>query len=370
MRFQLSGPFIFLPWLLALLFFSGCGPSADYARLPLSAGSTTFKKSGEDAKLPVFYLTTRKRTDSQSPHDYYSGRRHGAGQGGIAAVEVSRAHRIGNVRSLLGSDPPTIRMDQAPSTFKTPDAFYKKLGEALVLPDNQSRDLLIFVHGYNITFEASIVRAAQLAYDIGGNLVPVAFSWPSEGHTELYVTDENNVDISAPALLDFLTELNTRFPNTKIHLIAHSLGGHVTLHALQRAKLANRPQFLANLIFAAPDVDRDEFIAAFKHDKVHELAGRTTLYVAEADKPLAASELLHGKYRRAGQAGPQTIVMADVDTIDVSLCDSSLSGHSYLSDNRAVLDDLRLLLVHDKPPGQRNLYQTRRDQFVCYLVRP
>ena len=51
-------------------------------------------------------------------------------------------------------------------------------------------DVLLFVHGYNTSFEAAILRTAQLVHDLGFPGKGVTFSWPSEGTLDGYVRDE------------------------------------------------------------------------------------------------------------------------------------------------------------------------------------
>ena len=85
------------------------------------------------------------------------------------------------------------------------------------------------------------------------------------------------------------------------------------------------------VIFAAPDIDRDRFIqlaAKFKG-----CAARFTLYASSRDVALLASKFVHG-YPRAGEAGEALLVVDGVDTIDASLVDTSLVGlrHSYFGD--------------------------------------
>jgi esterase/lipase superfamily enzyme len=44
-----------------------------------------------------------------------------------------------------------------------------------------TREALVFVHGYNVTFETAARRTAQLAYDLNFRGVPLMYSWPSKG---------------------------------------------------------------------------------------------------------------------------------------------------------------------------------------------
>ena len=54
-------------------------------------------------------------------------------------------------------------------------------------------EALIFVHGYNVTFEDAARRTAQVAYDIKFGGVATFYSWPSNGQTLTYSWDEESV---------------------------------------------------------------------------------------------------------------------------------------------------------------------------------
>ncbi|MFK5047928.1 alpha/beta hydrolase, partial [Klebsiella pneumoniae] len=68
---------------------------------------------------------------------------------------------------------------------------------------------------------------------------------------------------------------------------------------------------LGQIVFAAPDIDRDRFVqlaARFKG-----CARRCTLYASSRDVALLASKVVHG-YPRAGEAGEALTVVDGVDT--------------------------------------------------------
>ncbi|MEI8347269.1 MAG: alpha/beta hydrolase, partial [Pseudomonadota bacterium] len=96
----------------------------------------------------------------------------------------------------------------------------------------KKEDILVFVHGYNNTFEFGSLRLAQLVNDIRFAGQAVLFSWPSEGSAleSAYRRDEVKAESSHPALLKVLTQLVEKWRQSepakrgKIHLIAHSMG--------------------------------------------------------------------------------------------------------------------------------------------------
>jgi esterase/lipase superfamily enzyme len=118
-------------------------------------------------------------------------------------------------------------------------------------------------------------------------------------------------------------------------------------------------------------MDAAEFASRMSDDGLTGLAARTTLYAGYNDRALEFSERIHGRtYPRAGRAGKSIVVAPGIDTIDVSLNDASLTGHSYYGDNRAVIQDLFMLLILGAAPEQRNLFHATKDGLRYWLIRP
>ena len=216
-------------------------------------------------------------------------------------------------------------------------------------------EAFVFVHGYNVTFEAAAMRTAQLSYDLEFAGTPILFSWPSTGYTHLYTTDENNVAWAIPHLKQFLTDLIERSGAKRIHLIAHSMGNRALTNALAgladefRNEQPKPPKPFQDVVLAAPDVDAE----IFRRDlapKIVELARRVTLYASSNDQALRLSRKVHGGYPRAGETGDNLVVIDGVDTIDVSDVDKSALGHSYVGDNLFVIADLVQLITAAAPP--------------------
>jgi hypothetical protein len=76
------------------------------------------------------------------------------------------------------------------------------------------------------------------------------------------------------------------------------------------------------------------------------------LYASSRDRALMLSRYFHN-YQRLGETEPQLIVANGMDTIDASLVDTSLLGHSYIGDVQSIVSDLRDLVVSGKRPKER-----------------
>jgi esterase/lipase superfamily enzyme len=202
---------------------------------------------------------------------------------------------------------------------------------------------VIFVHGYNVSFEEAALRAAQIGFDLQVPGITAFFSWPSRGTFVGYHADEAAVEASATHLADFLEQFVRESGATRVHVLSHGMGVRGLLRAFRsiRQQAIGRSVPFGQLILAAPDVDSD----VFRHDVVPgtRLAERTTMYVSSRDSALASSAILAG-YHRAGYTPPVTIV-SGVDTVDASGVDLSYLGHGYYGEARAVLTDMHALLV-------------------------
>src|SRR5262249_17962534 len=86
------------------------------------------------------------------------------------------------------------------------------------------REALIFVHGYNVSFEDAARRTAQLTHDLGFQGIPAFYSWPSNGFSVAYTWDEQSAVWTEPHLKEFLEFLADNGKLERIHVIAHSMG--------------------------------------------------------------------------------------------------------------------------------------------------
>jgi esterase/lipase superfamily enzyme len=212
-------------------------------------------------------------------------------------------------------------------------------------------EALLFVHGYNNTFEYACKRTAQIAHDLEFPGVPMMYSWPSAGSAAQYTVDDGNADWSLPHFEKFLQMVAKETGARTVHLVAHSTGSRLLAKTLE-AMARSRGQRIAfeQVVFAAADVDAADFRAQYV-PAIASLAKRITMYVSAADKALLASQKLR-KYPRAGEAGANMLVMEGIDTIDVSPIDTTFLGHSYLT-TKPVFQDLLNLLRSGGGPGER-----------------
>lgn len=258
------------------------------------------------------------------------------------------------------------------------DPYFQALRAAVqAAPD---KEVVVFIHGFNNTFEDAGKRLGVLCYDMDFNGVPVLYSWSSRGGTMgilAYARDESMVEKTKRPLADFLTDVVTAARAggaTRVNVAAHSMGNRALVGALQRlAENGPEGRLIDEVVMAAPDVMAEGFEATEwrylrRPDGKPGPVGRFTLYASDDDKALTTSKLLHGG-TRLGQAGAELVVLPGLETIDATGVDfSELDlNHSYFG-GRRVTRDLRALFAKGATPVERHLEERKRPPLAFWLL--
>lgn len=318
----------------------------------------------EQGVVPLYFVTNRAPV---TPDQGFFGVQEGEGIScGLARVTIPvAAHRMGQVERPAWwrplADPHDSRRYVVVGDVEqlTPESFHHRLGR-----DAGMDDLVLFLHGYNVTFEEAAQRAAQLAYDlrIRGRLL--LFSWPSQGALAWYLADEERAALSA-APLHALLRLLADGPWGRVHLLAHSMGNRVLLSGLVDRPWPNDK--LSQIVLVAADLPVSLFRQKFP--LIRNRGDRYTSYVSHRDRALWLSSLLHRIERVGISRGGEPFVAEGLETIDASAVDTGLLGlgHSYFGDERSVLSDLGYLLREGLPAGRRGF---ARDEERGYWYFP
>lgn len=168
----------------------------------------------------------------------------------------------------------------------------------------KSRRVMVFVHGFNNTFEDSVYRFAQIVHDSGADVAPVIFTWPSRASVFDYNYDKESTNYSRDALEQILRAI-AREPEVKdITVMAHSMGSWLTVEALRQMAIRDGRvnAKITDVILASPDLDVDVFSKQFlAMGKQHP---RFTLFTSRDDRALALSRRISGNIDRLGQIDP------------------------------------------------------------------
>lgn len=229
------------------------------------------------------------------------------------------------------------------------------------------QDVLVFIHGYNTSFENAAIQAVQMKADLNFPGPVILFTWPSLGETLGYFTDKGNAKKTISPLADYLNYLaegdqNGKFPPPgKINVLAHSMGNWVFLNAIGLLNAQKRflRSSLNKVILAAPDVSRVSFMQWAP--VVVSGSKNVTLYYSRKDTALDLSHIIH----RGVRAGATVNYVLGVDAIDVDNVNHRWirSGHSAYSASDKVLTDIALNLLYDVPVWKRSppLFPTHRE---------
>jgi esterase/lipase superfamily enzyme len=290
---------------------------------------------------------------------------------GICDVTIPAAHASGEIErpSILHLE---VREDVARHVVlqstepQAEDEFFSQLRTTVESADRS--EVFVFVHGYNVTFDGAARRTAQIAHDVGFSGAPIFFSWPSQGGLLKYTVDENNVEWAVPHLRKFLIDVTRRSGAQSVNLIAHSMGNRALTAAMRelQQQLGEETALFNQIILAAPDVDAE----IFRRDLAPALvqsARRVTLYASSNDQALLASKQVHG-HARAGDSGTGLVVLPGIETIDVSMLDTSLLGHSYYGSSDPILLDIRGMIREALPAAQRPFLLPRSYGGLTYWV--
>lgn len=207
---------------------------------------------------------------------------------------------------------------------------------------SQGRDILIYVHGYNQTFESAALDAARLSEGIVFHGDTLLFSWPSRAGLLDYAYDRESAMWSRDALERLLDRLMAAPGAGRIHIVAHSLGTMLTLESL-RQLYAHRGEAAAErigaIVFAAPDIDMDVFSSSLP--RLGSLARRITVIIASNDLALAVSRRIAGGVARVGDADKAELERLGVRVVDASQQGWGIVNHDLFLSNAAVRQVIR-----------------------------
>lgn len=307
----------------------------------------------------TFFATNRAATGNAAPEKYFGSDRRADLQYGKAVISIPTARSPGDLNL-----PSLWRFELTPDPSKhfvfkslTPlDANDARAQLAAAIKASPKQSLLVFVHGYNVSFFDAAMRTSQLAHDLSFQGEAIFFSWPSAAITAKYAHDEEAVQLSEPAFDRFLDDLGQTGANDII-LVAHSMGNRLVTKVLSdRASRGKPTPNLRELLLAAPDINAEIFKEQILPGLAKLQGTHRSIYASSSDLALRASKIVHD-YRRVGETIGGVLTFADFETIDASSAAPTLRsfGHSYVVDSAKVLGDIAETIDLRFGAEQRNL---------------
>jgi esterase/lipase superfamily enzyme len=212
-------------------------------------------------------------------------------------ISIPAAHKADAVE--WPGDPPNPATDFV--TVEAASLSHAEFRDGIAAEDDR-RSIRLFVHGYNNSFQETVYRLAQITADAHDHRVAVLFAWPSKANPLSYSADRAAAAAAAASTegLARTIEILAERPRTQIVLLAHSMGGWLTMETLAKMSRELRQatfERFSNVVLAAPDID----VADMVHQL--EIIGRLprplTLLVSSDDTALILSRIITGG-RRVG----------------------------------------------------------------------
>ncbi len=330
-------------------------------------------------KKTVYYATDRNLQPNAAPGEVYGTKRTESGElsYGTCTVSIPESHRSGHIeRPFLGlkflesTDYHFVLIDVRP--LAKVDMFARLAHTpAATSGDTTANDILVFIHGFNQSFEAAAKRTAQIAIDLDFHGAPMLYSWPSNDSLYGYWSDREDVNWSVAHLEQLLVELRDNIPDKGVHLVAHSMGNQALIGALNRIALRSQsaqvPLF-KNIILAAPDFDARLFQEQISRDVVS-LAAHWSIYTSEKDTALLYSGDINDA-KRLGVPLPTVQGMHVIDASGVEVTPWSVPEfHSYYATKLVVIQDMTRILK-GVSPLMRGLIPKNGNPFLWMLKLP
>lgn len=295
---------------------------------------------------------------------------------GTLTVTLPPGHVTGQVErplsvlsfQLRGEDPMRdVVISDLRSVGTDYDAWLDEVKQAAREDGGAGKDAVIYVHGFNVSFENAARLAGQLAADLDFAGVPMMYSWPSNGGLLSYVADYDAALDATEAFNHFLDLVNLEKSGVRrVHVIAHSMGNWLVANALRErwlrqgtSALARKP--IEQLVLAAPDVWADRFRERFLAT-LPKLAAQVTLYVSDGDRALQTSKTLRDDRPRVGlREGLRALHLDAVhpegfDAVDATGLPSDFLDHSYYASNQSMISDIYCVLL-GSPANRRQLIE-------------
>jgi esterase/lipase superfamily enzyme len=275
------------------------------------AGVDRNKQIGEAVVTQVFFATNRA-ADPTKPN--------GFGSGIVAEDPNAILYAVCDVPS-----PETGQIGAI--SDRTMGRFSDAATEAIV---GGGKNLFVFIHGFDNSFEDALSRAAfnadwyRASTQPDADTVVIAFTWPSKGELigsplkpldSAYWDDQGMAGASGFHLGHFFSEIDrlraiyaVRNPTGRLFLLAHSMGNW----ALQAAmgwwyQQQQQPDDMFDeVVLAAADEVADSFEApnGARLSRIADLAKRVTIYSSRKDAILQVSAVLNN-HARLGEDGPK-----------------------------------------------------------------
>ncbi|MBU3728103.1 MAG: alpha/beta hydrolase [Phycisphaerales bacterium] len=287
------------------------------------------------------------------------------------ALDMTMVDQVGEVvltpQSLEVVDGQLKRNAESAAQLETAKAEFLALVKSK-LDHSPSKDVYLYVHGFNNSFYDAVARAAILWHSISRQGVFIAYTWPAGyGGPFGYFYDRESGEFTIFHLREMLKVLVELPELERLHIIAHSRGTDVATTALRELNIGYRAQGLdphtalklETLMLAAPDLDVEVFAQRFWLENLGAVAKRTVVYFSSEDDAIGVSSWLFGSKTRIGALSQikfspaQGELLKQMPQIQLVECQVSgfASSHAYVFGNPAAMSDVVAVLRDRRDAG-------------------
>ncbi len=295
----------------------------------------------------ILVATTRERDDR--PGTLFNGDRASATDYAELTVSIPPSHKQGEIEwaTTPPGDPNNDFVVRDEKYLDGDKAFVQALNAELARRPRGSRNVFLFIHGFNTMFAEGLYRLAQLAHDSKAPGLPVLFTWASRGKASAYVYDLNSATAARDGLehtLRLLLASNAE----QVNVLAHSMGNWVTVEAFRQIKISgdlDHADKIGYVFLAAPDIDIDVFKSQMRRFG----KPRKPFYIvlSNDDRALFLSRTIAGGVTRVGDS-PDVAELAALGATVIDLSDvkaTDPTNHDKFAQLAAVAPELRGVLA-------------------------
>jgi len=295
----------------------------------LSSGGSTFDAAELSTNPTLLVATTRKPVNGARVRPWYGSER--AARLSVARAKLTPPSDGRFSLNAVGLD--DWRLDAIEPASEIGDLYAEPGG---------TRDVLIYVHGFNQTFESAALDAARISDGIRFRGETMVFSWPSKANLFDYGYDRESAMWSRDALDQVLTGLMASPITGRIYVVSNSIGTMLTMEAL-RQLYARRGvaavKKIGAVVCASPDIDMDVFSSSVK--RIGPLAKKITVITATNDRALAVAGWIAGGVARVGAAEKVELERMGLQVVDASQESWGVINHDLFLSNAHIWKVIR-----------------------------
>ncbi len=300
--------------------------------------------AAEPRSVAVFVVSTRKGEHGASSE---AGVANGA-RFSLQMIGVPPGHEPGKVeRPAFGSEDPQNHFIARTRRGLDETGFFTELASHISGRIGSNRDVLLYVHGFNTSYDEARFRLAQIVDDARFGGVAVLYTWPAAGSLIDYGAAKESATIARDALSRLLHRLSDLPDIGRVHILAHSMGAWLAMEALRENAISGSPDLngkLGDVMLAAPDID----LNVFRQQLARLDPSHVFVLVASNDRALAGDRQRLGALDPNNPSDRAALEDLGVKAYDLSrefdrsyrarhLCQRTPSGaHDWRADHRTA----------------------------------